>query len=96
MKQRNKKHFVRFGEFQEIPYDDGVFLANDVDGSIHLIDQFSAALWRFLESPKTFEACASVFVSALPDVPKKKIEGRIEASLKRMSKNGWIIAINKK
>lgn len=93
MTKKDRKLFVRFHSYEEIQFEDGSFLANNVDGSIHFIDQFSAALWRFVEAPRTFDECVAVFISALPEAPAEKIEERVRLSLKKMRKENWIVTV---
>jgi hypothetical protein len=67
-----------------------IFLAAPREGSIHALNPMATAVWRALETPRSFRELCALFEAAFPDQDPKQIRNDLSALLKTLEKDGLV------
>jgi len=70
--------------------DDALFLASPREGTIHALNAMASAVWRALETPRSFRELCALFEAGFPEQNPKQIRNDLSALLKTLEKDGLV------
>lgn len=69
---------------------DDIFLAAPSEGTIHALNPMASAVWRVLETPRTFQELCVLFETAFPDAGPRQMRDNLRDLLMTLEKDGLV------